>query len=283
MNNRLTELAVGLFILLGIGGTFILTSQVSNLDSYSRDGNHRYVALFEDIGGLKPGSAVKLSGFTVGRVDSIGFDTKARRAKVSMMIQSDYKDIPTDSQASIYTSGLLGENFVGLELGTAEQLLAENGVISRTESAVVLEKALASLQDSVGSFFGASSVPEGFTDQSYTVFGLFEEIGSLKVGAPVKMAGVAIGYVTAIDYDKQTFQAKVSASINKQYSYIPADSGASILSSSLIGGSYLGIEPGGAEETLQDGSRLEYAQSALILEKVISRVLFSMASDKKDE
>lgn len=282
MNNRLTELAVGLFILLGIGGLFILTARVSNLESYNRDGNAAYYALFDDIGGLSNGSAVKLSGVTIGRVSNIGFDRNARQARVDFAIESVYADIPTDSTASIYTSGLLGENFLALELGMADTAVNSNGRIQNTKSAVVLEKTIAKIEEAIGGFFGAGSVPDDYAQQSYPVYALFEEIGGLKIGAPVKMSGVTVGYVTKIDYDSAAFQAKVTASINNSYDYIPEDSGASILSSSLIGGSYLGIEPGGAEDPLKAGDRLVYAQSALILEKVISRVLFSMAAEDKE-
>lgn len=281
MNNRLTELAVGLLILLGIGGLFILTARVSNLDSYGGAGNTAYAALFDDIGGLKAGSAVKLSGVTVGRVSGIGFDATARKARVDFAIQDAYKNLPLDSRASIYTSGLLGENFLGLELGSSSDFLAAGEEIKHTDSAVVLEKTIAKIEDAIGGFLGAGSVPDDYASRSYAVHGLFEEIGGLKVGAQVKMSGVVIGYVTDIAYDENTFQAKVTAAIDNDYNYIPEDSGASILSSSLIGSQYLGIEPGGAMDALEDGDRLAYAQSAVILEKVISRVLFSMAAEDK--
>lgn len=283
MNNRLSELAVGLFILLGIGGLFILTARVSNLSSYGNEGNTPYSALFEDIGGLNAGSAVKLSGVTIGRVSNISFDRQARRARVDFAVRDEFKDLPVDSLASIYTSGLLGENFVGLELGDATDLLDTGGVLSNTNSAVVLEKTISKIESAVGDFLGASTMPTDFAQNSYQVSALFDEIGGLKVGAPVKMSGVLMGYVTDIQYDENTLQARVIAGIDKQYDYIPEDTGASILSSSLIGSQYLGLEPGGSFKPLKDGDKLAYAQSAVILEKVISRVLFSMASEDKSK
>lgn len=283
MQNRLTELAVGLFLLLGIGGLFILTARVSNLSSYGNDGTIAYSALFEDIGGLNTGSAVKISGVTIGRVSQIGFDNDARRARVDFTVRDEFQLLPVDTIASIYTSGLLGEQFVGLQLGNSATTLPAGGTLIKTDSAVVLEKTIAKIENSVGEFLGATTVPEGFAQQSYTVTAKFDEIGGLKVGAPVKMSGVAMGYVTDIQYDDQFLQAIVTASIDNQYDFIPEDTGASILSSSLIGGQYLSLEPGGSMKALKNGSKLAYSQSAIILEKMLSRVLFSLAASEKSD
>lgn len=109
----------------------------------------------------------------------------------------------------------------------------------------------------------------------YQVTAHFENIGSLKVRSPVTMAGVKIGQVQAIDFDKGSFEAKVTMVIDGRYDTLPADSSASILTAGLLGEQYIGIEPGGASDNLADGSTLRLTQSAVVLERLINRFLFS--------
>lgn len=112
---------------------------------------------------------------------------------------------------------------------------------------------------------------------SYTITARFENIGGLKVRAPVSVAGVRIGSISAIGFDSKTYQAIVSMRINPAFNTLPVDSSASILTSGLLGEQYISLMPGGAEENLKEGDQLELTQSALILEQVVSRFLFSKA------
>lgn len=116
-------------------------------------------------------------------------------------------------------------------------------------------------------------------DQGYRITARFENIGGLKARAPVTLAGVRIGRVIQIDLDPQSYEAVVSLSIDRQYDRLPTDSGASILTSGLLGEQYVSLEPGGMDSYLREGSVIKLTQSALVLEKLIGRVLTSIASD----
>jgi len=117
-------------------------------------------------------------------------------------------------------------------------------------------------------------------EPGYDITASFENVGSLKVRAPVAMAGVDIGRVTAIDFDPKSFEAVVTMSIESKYSELPSDSNASILTAGLLGEQYVGLEPGGEEELLEDGSEIEMTQSALVLEKIIGQFLFSSDAEE---
>ena len=108
--------------------------------------------------------------------------------------------------------------------------------------------------------------------KSYEVMAQFENIGSLKPGAAVSMAGVTVGRVESISYDQQQYKAVVRMRIATQYDRIPKDSDASIMTSGLLGGQYIGITPGGAEEYLKQGDRIEFVQDAFVLENLINQL-----------
>jgi phospholipid/cholesterol/gamma-HCH transport system substrate-binding protein len=115
------------------------------------------------------------------------------------------------------------------------------------------------------------------TETSFRLQAQFENIGGLKTGAPVKMAGVTIGRVETISYDMQLLKALVTMRIDKRYDQIPTDSDASIFTAGLLGGQYIGISPGGAEEYFKDGDQVAFVQDAIVLENLISKYLFSQA------
>jgi phospholipid/cholesterol/gamma-HCH transport system substrate-binding protein len=115
------------------------------------------------------------------------------------------------------------------------------------------------------------------TETSFRLKAQFENIGGLKTGAPVKMAGVTIGRVETISYDMQLLKALVTMRIDKRYDQIPTDSDASIFTAGLLGGQYIGISPGGAEEYFKDGDQVAFVQDAIVLENLISKYLFSQA------
>jgi phospholipid/cholesterol/gamma-HCH transport system substrate-binding protein len=112
---------------------------------------------------------------------------------------------------------------------------------------------------------------------SYRVQAQFENIGGLKVGAPVSIGGVKIGRVETIRFDMDLFKAVVTLRIDGTYDRIPNDSDASVFTAGLLGGQYIGISPGGSEEYLHDGDQIEFVQDAVVLENLISKYLFSQA------
>jgi len=112
----------------------------------------------------------------------------------------------------------------------------------------------------------------------YTVTASFTNVGGLKVRSPVTMAGVNVGRVTEIRLDPRTFSAIVSMQISQRYNQIPDDSSASILTSGLLGEQYVGLTPGGSETFLKNGSKIQFTQSAIILENLIGQFLFNKAS-----
>ena len=141
-NNRMIEITVGVFVALGLAALLMLSMKVANLTQFtSRDG-YELRAYFDNIGGLQVRSPVKMGGVTIGRVVGIGFDSKRFQAVVTMNIDPSYTEIPADTAANIYTAGLLGEQYIGLEAGGDEAYLQPGEEITITQSAMVLEKAL---------------------------------------------------------------------------------------------------------------------------------------------
>ena len=138
-NTRGIEIAVGLFMAIGLVALFFLAMQVSNLASLTHDKGYRVSAHFQNIGGLKVKAPVTIAGVTVGRVTAIGFDPKSYEAVVTMNIGSEYNTIPDDTLAKIFTAGLLGEKYIGLEPGGSEHYLADGGRIPMTQSSLLLE------------------------------------------------------------------------------------------------------------------------------------------------
>ena len=129
---------VGLFVLIGAAAVLFLALKAGNLLSLNFDDTYAVSAKFDNIGGLKPRAAVKSAGVVVGRVESIGFDDKSYQARVVLQMQKRFV-FPKDSSAKILTSGLLGEQYLGLEPGASEKNLMAGDTITSTQSAVVLE------------------------------------------------------------------------------------------------------------------------------------------------
>lgn len=138
MKRKLSDVLVGLFVLAGFGALLFLALQAGNLASFSTAPTYEVTAKFDNIGGLKTRAPVKSAGVVVGRVQSIGFDGNSFRATVTMALEEAYQ-FPKDTSAKILTSGLLGEQYIGLEPGGDLSNLAAGDRISLTQSAVVLE------------------------------------------------------------------------------------------------------------------------------------------------
>lgn len=132
------DIWVGLFVLIGAAALLFLALQSANLLSLNFQRTYSITARFDNIGGLKPQTAVKSAGVVVGRVESITFNDKTFRADVTLALQSRYS-FPKDSSLKILTSGLLGEQYIGIEAGADEKNLQAGDTVTATQSAVVLE------------------------------------------------------------------------------------------------------------------------------------------------
>lgn len=138
MQHKSLDLWVGLFVLLGATALVFLALKAGNMSAVSFGQTYPVMARFDNIGGLKPRAPVKSAGVVVGRVESIQFDDKSFQASVNMQLQSAYQ-FPKDSSAKILTSGLLGEQYIGIEPGGDLNNLAAGDRIKMTQSAMVLE------------------------------------------------------------------------------------------------------------------------------------------------
>ena len=139
MNRSTIDLWVGIFVTIGICAVIFLALRVGNLTSVSSTPGYRIEANFENIGGLKLRAPVKAAGVTVGRVEAIRLDPKTYQALVTMRIDNGYH-FTADTIASILTSGLLGEVYIGLDAGGDTRMLTDGQRITKTQSAMVLEK-----------------------------------------------------------------------------------------------------------------------------------------------
>jgi phospholipid/cholesterol/gamma-HCH transport system substrate-binding protein len=138
MERNKNDVWVGLFVLIGAAALVFLALQAANLLTLSFQPTYRLSARFDNIGGLKPRAAVKSAGVVVGRVENITFDDKSFQANVTLALESRFQ-FPKDSSLKILTSGLLGEQYVGIEAGADDKVLAAGDTITSTQSAVVLE------------------------------------------------------------------------------------------------------------------------------------------------
>ena len=138
MNRSTIDLWVGIFVVAGMAALLFLALKVGNLASFSTSQSYQVQAKFANIGGLKVRAPVKSAGVVVGRIADIRFDNESYEAIVSMTIDQDYK-FPRDTTAKILTSGILGEQYVGLEAGGDAKMLEAGGTLRLTQSAVVLE------------------------------------------------------------------------------------------------------------------------------------------------
>jgi len=122
-----------------------------------------------------------------------------------------------------------------------------------------------------------------FGPPRYEVIAKFDNVGDLKVGAPVSMSGVEIGRVAKIDFDSNEYKAVVQLRLNARFDKIPTDSDASIYTQGLLGGKFIGITAGGADTYLKDQDRIDFTQSAFVLENLIGQVLANFTKSKADE
>jgi phospholipid/cholesterol/gamma-HCH transport system substrate-binding protein len=140
MHKTIVEIWVGLFVAAGCAALFMLALKVSNMSTVSRGDAYELIARFENIGGLNIRSPVRASGVLVGRVSGISYDDDRYQAIVTLSVEKRFANFPKDTSASIFTSGLLGEQYIGLTPGAEEEVLKDGDAITITDSAIVLER-----------------------------------------------------------------------------------------------------------------------------------------------
>lgn len=265
----------GLFIVLGFAALAYLATQTSSVANRQQGASYTVDAQFENIGQLKERAPVKIAGVRVGQVQSIELEPGKSVADVKLSIDKRYADIPADSVATIFTSGLLGDQYVGIEYGLSKDHVADGGKLALTRSSEPLEEML-------GKFFGAGGAADAIGG-SYRVIARFSNVGSLSAGSPVKMAGVPIGQVVSVQAEPAKLDALVTLAIDNRYNQIPDDSAAAVFTSGLIGSQYVAIQPGGSPDMLKNGDEMILTQSAMQLEDLIGKFLVngSGSSDGK--
>jgi len=142
IQNRSTEITVGMFVAAGIFALFVLVMRVSNFADFSDESAYQVTAEFENIGGLKVRSPVTMAGVRVGRVTQINLDPESYNAQVTLSLYESFNNLPTDTAASIYTAGLLGEQYIGLEAGAEDDYLQDGDEVELTQSALILEQVI---------------------------------------------------------------------------------------------------------------------------------------------
>ena len=160
MNRATIDLWVGIFVFIGIGAIVFLALKVGNLTSLQTTPTYRLEAAFDNIGGLKLRAPVKAAGVVVGRVDVIRFDPKTYQALVGVRIDQGVQ-FSKDTIASILTSGLLGEVYIGLDSGGDTKMLPDGGRIAKTQSALVLEKLIGQFLFDKAASSGDKAAPSG--------------------------------------------------------------------------------------------------------------------------
>jgi phospholipid/cholesterol/gamma-HCH transport system substrate-binding protein len=144
MNKTVLDLWVGLFVIAGVAALMFLALKVGSTSAVSASNSYEVIARFDNIGGLKPRAPVKSAGVVVGRVADIRFDNETYEAAVTLRLDKHYA-FPKDTSAAIMTSGLLGEQYVGLDAGSDSQTLKDKDRVLITQSAVVLENLIGQL------------------------------------------------------------------------------------------------------------------------------------------
>ncbi|MBB3227803.1 phospholipid/cholesterol/gamma-HCH transport system substrate-binding protein [Luteibacter sp. Sphag1AF] len=272
---RSYAVGTGLFIVLGFAALAYLATQTTSVANSRQGDSYTVETHFANVGQLKARAPVKIAGVRVGSVQAIDLVPGKEEAKVTLSIDKAHEDIPDDSVATIFTSGLLGDQYVGIQFGQSKKTLAEGGTIGFTRPAQQLE-------EMIGKFFGGGSAADRLGG-TYKVTGHFTNVGSLQTGAAVKMSGVPIGSVDSVVIQPGHLDAFVTLAIDKNYSQIPDDSAAAVFTSGLIGSQYVAIQPGGSPEYLKDGDEMVLTQSALQLEDLIGKFLVNGSpSDNKN-
>ncbi len=149
-SQRMIEIWVGAFVAAGLAALMVLALQIAGLTELRPPPGYQVTAYFDNVGGLREKAPVNMAGVRVGRVESIQLDSERHQARVVLKIDQRYNRIPRDTGAAIYTAGLLGEQYIGLEAGWEDEPLAAGGRIENTQSAVVLERIIGQFMTGMG-------------------------------------------------------------------------------------------------------------------------------------
>ncbi len=139
-NTKTLEALVGAFVMLGLLGLVFLAYKVSNVNRIGSDDSYTIYANFNSISGLKRGASVTLAGVKIGRIESISLDKDRYEARVALAIDKRYDNIPIDSSISVLTQGLLGEKYLGLDIGADDVYFSDGDEFDFTKSAIVIER-----------------------------------------------------------------------------------------------------------------------------------------------
>lgn len=151
MQNRTLEIGVGLFLLAGVLALLLLALRVSGLSANPSGDTYKVYAYFDNIAGLTVRAKVTMAGVTIGKVTAIDLDRDSYTGRVTLQLDKNVDNLPTDSTASILTAGLLGEKYIGISVGGEDEVLKEGGTIHDTQSSLVLEDLIGKfLLNSVG-------------------------------------------------------------------------------------------------------------------------------------
>ena len=263
----LRDFVVGLFVLAGLAALGYLSLSIGGL-TLSTNGGLKLFAEFEETGGLKPRAPVLIAGVKVGEVTSVAAG-KDLQARVDLDIDPQIK-LSADSSAAILTEGVLGDRYVAIQPGGADKLLKPGDRIPHTESAILLERALAKFGSSLAS--GPSFIKPG----ALKIHAMFDETAGLKPRAPVVIGGIKVGEIVGTSLTKD-FRVNVEMDLDPDLQ-LPEDTFASIFTEGLIGDHYIALSPGGSDVVLKSGDAVTHTESAMILERLIGKLVYGLTN-----
>ncbi len=258
------ELVVGAFVVAALALFAYFTVRIGQADSLGGSA-YDVTARFSDVGGLKRGAEVAIAGVPVGRVTSVGL--LDYHANVAMAIAGNVK-IHDDASAAVRSRGLLGETLVEITPGSSGVILKPGERIRETQPAL-------DLYDLVSEVTGGSSQAASPGGSTYELTARFTDVGGLKGGADVAIAGVPIGRVKQVSL--QDYRASVLMAIAGDVR-IQEDAIATVKTRGLLGGTIVEITPGGSEVNLKSGERIRETQPALDLYGLVAKYIFEQKS-----
>ena len=281
MKKLTLEAKVGIFLILGIAFLTYMTVRVGDLRFGKKSGYSIFVDL-DSAAGLEKSSPVRVAGVEIGRVESI--ELKGNKARLQLFLPSSV-ELSTDSKVFIKSEGLLGEKYIEIVSGDLKNSpIRPQGEIEQGASPVDIDKFFAkvnSLGDelksavrSISEFMGGGK-GKVFSSPPIEIYAEFSNVGSLKKGSGVEIAGVEIGRVE--DIVLEDYQAKVKLQIESTVE-IQEDAIASVKTKGLFGNKCIEITPGGSEKIIPCGGKIRDTQPPFDLEKAISKLVFGKVS-----
>jgi phospholipid/cholesterol/gamma-HCH transport system substrate-binding protein len=270
MNQTKLEISVGAFVIVGLAAIAYLALKIGAGLLVGAD-TYLISARFGNSSGLSVGGKVSISGVTIGSVESVTLDPADFGAIVTMRVRADIK-LPVDTAVAVRANGLLGDRYLQLRPGSAQEIAAPGGMLLRTESTSDLESAIRQ--------FTGGGAPDLSNQDTYVVRARFGNVAGLTPGARVTISGVAVGVVEEITLHPDDFSALVALRLRSDLE-LPLDTIVSVRSSGLIGGKFLAVQLGADEEMVAAGGILTETQSSIDLESLISRFAFGSVKDKE--